>query len=299
MRKIIVNFHQLFSFFVLFYTHTYSHTLSYLRSSINKQTNKQANHNTFYFCRRLSLNYSPQEKTWTYKCVGERCVREHHTPGAKRVPFMSCAMICGTSNIWPMPTGKVSLSSRSLTFKSNQIQLNVKTEFDEAKQLLDSAYNVFLVDLKALENQHLTSNGVVAANGVSGTGAASTSSAAAAAATGNAHTSNPILSHVHIKSDLDKINSQMKGKQQHMENNVNSDVIGQNAAIDNSAKLAAAAAAANANNANQNCDINKITINAEIQKIGDVYLHMEMDESYELNVTSMYCSSFPFPQVMK
>lgn len=233
--------------------------------------------------RRLSLNYSPPEKAWTYKCVGERCIREHHAAGAKRVPFMSCAMICGTSNIWPMPTGKVSLSSRSLTFKSNQIQLNVKTEFAEAKQLLDSAYNVFLVDLKALEHQHHASNGAAAAGNV----VAGDAAPASAAATGNIHTTNPIHSHVHITSDLDKINSQTKGKL-HVENDVNGNVVGQNAAIDSSAN--AAASTANANNANENCDINKITINAEIQKIGDVFLHMEMDESYELNVTSMYSS---------
>lgn len=184
-----------------------------------------------------------------------------------------------------MPTGKVSLSSRSLTFKSTHIQLNVKTEFIEAKHLLDSAYNIFLVDLKALENQH-THNGDGTGGGGGGTNA-DMSRAAADAAAGNADTINsPIHSHAHAKSDLDKSNSQMKGNQ-HVENNVNSDVTGQNAAIDSSAKEAAPAAeAANANNANQNCDINKITINAEIQEIGDVFLHMEIDESYELNVTS-------------
>lgn len=205
-------------------------------------------------------------------------------------------MICGTSNIWPMPTGKVSLSSRSLTFKSNQIQLNVKTEFSEAKQLLDSAYNVFLVDLKVLENQHSHDGGSGGDRRGGGgrdgtaTGAASAAAGIASAANGNAHTTNPIHSYVHIKSDLDKSNSQMKGKQ-HMDfNKVNNDVIGQNAAIDISAKAAAEAVAEeeNANNANQNCDINKITINAEIQKFGDVFLHMDIDESYELNVTSMY-----------
>lgn len=35
----------------------------------------------------------------------------------------------------------------------------------------------------------------------------------------------------------------------------------------------------------RNCDINKIVINAEILNAPDVYVHMEMDESYELNVT--------------
>lgn len=44
------------------------------------------------------------------------------------------------------------------------------------------------------------------------------------------------------------------------------------------------------NNANtrQNCDINKFIINAEIQTMADVYLHMDIDESYELNVTSEF-----------
>lgn len=35
----------------------------------------------------------------------------------------------------------------------------------------------------------------------------------------------------------------------------------------------------------RSCDINKIVINAEILNAPDVYLHMEVDESYELNVT--------------
>lgn len=35
----------------------------------------------------------------------------------------------------------------------------------------------------------------------------------------------------------------------------------------------------------RNCDINKLVINAEILTAPDVYVHMEMDESYELNVT--------------
>lgn len=173
--------------------------------------------------------FSPLEKAWSYKCVGDRCIREHYTPGTKRIPFMSCAMICGTSHIWPMPTGKVSLSSRSLTFQSNQLQFDVKTTFSEAKQLLNSSYNVFLFDLKSLEGQPV-------------------------------HTTTP--------SDLDTYNNE---------------IIGEKSATEHGPK----ADSANANeNASPNCDIQKFIINAEIQTIGDVFLHMETDESYELNVTS-------------
>lgn len=180
---------------------------------------------------RLTFNYSPSERAWTYKCVGDRCVREHYSANTKRIPFMSCAMICGTSNIWPMPTGKVSLSSRSLTFKSNQLQFDIKTTFSEAKQLLSSAYNVFLFDLKSLEHQHI---------------------------------------HTKSQNDPNKTDNQMKADTSDDHNGPKTD----------SAKSTVD------ENVNQNCDINKIIINADIQKNGDIFLHMDTDESYELNVTS-------------
>lgn len=180
------------------------------------------------------LLFRPLEKAWSYKCVGDRCIREHHLAGTKRTPFMSCAMICGTSNIWPMPTGKVSLSSRSLTFKSNEMQFDIKTAFSEAKQLLNSAYSVMLFDLKSLEEQHTHNN------------------------------------------DLDKNNNnQMNDEKTTDDDNIN------NGPKANSAKEKVDA------NANQSCDINKFIINAEIQSAGDVFLTMDVDESYELNVTSM------------
>lgn len=141
-------------------------------------------------------------------------------------------MICGTSNIWPMPTGKVSLSSRSLTFKSNQLQFDIKTAFNEAKQLLSSAYGVLLFDLKSLEEQH-------------------------------AHTSTQV-------NDLDKNNYQINGEK----------VADDNGPKANSAKVKVDETAS--------CDINKFIINAEIQTMGDVFLHMDVDESYELNVTSRF-----------
>lgn len=239
-----------FSFYKLFYSFQFSLVVSFVFS--NQMSISVSNH-LFYFHIQLfslPLKFSPQEKSWTYKCVGERCVRENYTAGIKRVPFMSCSMICGTSNIWPMPTGKVSLSSRSLTFKSHQIQFDIQSEFDEAKQLLRSAYNVFLIDLKTLEQQH--------------------------------------HKHTKTQNNLDKNNN-------HEINERRGDKIGNGEIGMNNGIPAAEAAAATSDttndriddNAKQNCDINKIMISAEIQKSGDTSLHMDIDESYELNVTSM------------
>lgn len=142
-----------------------------------------------------------------------------------------------------MPTGKVSLSGRSLTFKSNQLQLDVKTQFSEAEQLLNSAYNVLLLDLKSLEDRHASSKA----------------------------------------DNLDKSDNQMNGENVAADHHHNGNGNGNGHTIGSKSSSAKAKLDANANS---NCDINKITINAEIQTIGDAFLHMEMDESYELNVTS-------------
>lgn len=155
---------------------------------------------------------------------------------------MSCAMVCGAKNIWPMPTGKLALSSRSLTFKSNQLQLEVKTTFSEAKQLMNSAYDVFLFDLRSLEDRH-------------------------------AH------AHASSQTDLDKNDNNQFNKEKMAADHRNNDN-GHAGSKTNSVK------AKLDENANQNCDINKITIIAEIHTSGDAFLHMESDESYELNVTS-------------
>lgn len=144
---------------------------------------------------------------------------------------MSCAMICGSSNIWPMPTGKFSLSSRSLTFKSNQLKFDVKTTFTEAKQLLGNAYDIFISDLKFLENRQLN-------------------------------------------LDINNNNNNVDYSNNNMNNDYNkNDDDGANASDKDANKM-------------QNCDISKITINAEIQTFGDTALHMDVDESYELNITS-------------
>lgn len=117
-----------------------------------------------------------------------------------------------------MPTGQTSLSTHSLTFNSNQLQFNVKTTFNDAKELLLNAYNVFLNDLKAMEFQS--------------------------------------SEHVY------KTDNQISGA---AKTNPESETL----------------------NVNENCDINKVIINAQILTVGDVYLNLDMDESYELNVTSM------------
>lgn len=64
---------------------------------------------------------------------------------------MSCAMVCGDSNIWPMPTGKTSLSTRSVTLRAVDIAIHVETKFTEVERMFRLAFDIFLTDLRDLE----------------------------------------------------------------------------------------------------------------------------------------------------
>lgn len=60
-------------------------------------------------------------------------------------------MICGEqNNIWPMPTGKTTIGSRSLTFSLDAVSLQIDTKFSNVKTLFHNAFSIFLNDLKLL-----------------------------------------------------------------------------------------------------------------------------------------------------
>lgn len=109
-----------------------------------------------------------------------------------------------------------------------QMKFDVDTTFDDAKKLLQNAYNILLFDLRNLEEKTTTATG----------GSSS-------------------------KNTANNVNEQVGA------GNNNGDP-----ALPTEAK-----------EIRRNCDINKLVINAEILTAPDVYVHMEVDESYELNVT--------------
>lgn len=177
--------------------------------------------------------FSPSERSWTYKCNGEKCIREHYNAdnrfGEKRIPFMSCAMVCGDSNIWPMPTGKTSLSTRSLTLRSADIAVHVETKFSEVERMFRLAFDIFMTDLRDLEGSlGAPVNGAASARGSS--------------------------------------------ERQHDEKS-SSKESGQNPDVSESGK---------------HCDIKNLDIRVMIDGSPNVYVSLDMDESYNMTVLSKY-----------
>ncbi|KAM7345315.1 beta acetylhexosaminidase fused lobes isoform 2-T2 [Cochliomyia hominivorax] len=96
----------------------------------------------------------PVEKIWTYKCEGDKCVRYHFLSmpkGEKRVPFMTCSMTCGDINIWPRPTIKTGVSSKSLTFSMDDIQLRLDTPYTQVETHFRQSFELFLKDLRRVQ----------------------------------------------------------------------------------------------------------------------------------------------------
>lgn len=89
---------------------------------------------------------------WTYKCVNQRCVRQHHSDNKieKRIPFTTCSMLCGSyTKIWPEPTKSfIGISANS--FSLNDIQFKIKTPFKNVEGLLESAFSIFLEEIKTI-----------------------------------------------------------------------------------------------------------------------------------------------------
>lgn len=51
-----------------------------------------------------------------------------------------------------MPTGKSIGSSKSLTFQSHNVRLQISTKFDEVENLLENAFDIFLADVQGMES---------------------------------------------------------------------------------------------------------------------------------------------------
>lgn len=115
----------------------------------------------------LSNPFRPTEKTWTYKCENDKCVRYHYlteTNGEKRVPFMTCSMTCGDVNVWPHPTKRVGVLSSSIKFSAENIQLKISTSFQEVERLYRKSFHVFLRELKQIQKIEFFDHGKVADN---------------------------------------------------------------------------------------------------------------------------------------
>lgn len=204
----------------------------------------------------------PVEKIWTYKCEGDKCVRYHYltlAKGEKRVPFMSCSMTCGDINIWPHPTIKSGVSSKSLTFSMEDLELRLDTPYPQVETLFRQSFELFLKDLRRIQRLDFRDP-----NGDAAPGSASESAPAAS----NLDPSNAEASGHEVKKRHSRRYADAGQAESHRLRTEN---------------LGAASILANAfGGSRKRCDIETFTINVSVHKFSDVHLNFDTDESYRL-----------------
>ncbi|KAF5280313.1 hypothetical protein FQR65_LT03122 [Abscondita terminalis] len=83
-----------------------------------------------------------QLRAWTWKCESEKCVRYERIGNEEEMSLITCNMLCGSMQLWPRPTGPVSLGSRTLSFTIDQIVLETEAS-GILGNLLTEAYACF------------------------------------------------------------------------------------------------------------------------------------------------------------
>lgn len=97
--------------------------------------------------------HSPPEKTWSYKCMNHRCVRQHYiNKEEKRTTFMTCSMLCGSQTLWPEPTVKSLIGTNANSFRLTDVQYKVQTPFKSVESLMESAFSIFLEEIKQIRH---------------------------------------------------------------------------------------------------------------------------------------------------
>ncbi|XP_031354596.1 probable beta-hexosaminidase fdl isoform X2 [Photinus pyralis] len=97
-----------------------------------------------------TITKSPQDGVWTWKCQADKCQRHAKTPeDGQSVSLTTCNMLCGNMQLWPSPTGPVTLGSRGLIFSLDQIHLETVL-VGPVKDLLDKAFASFVGNVEKL-----------------------------------------------------------------------------------------------------------------------------------------------------
>lgn len=60
-------------------------------------------------------------------------------------------MLCGSQSLWPEPTIKSLIGTNANSFNLNDVQLKVQTPFKNVETLTESAFSVFLEEVRTLK----------------------------------------------------------------------------------------------------------------------------------------------------
>ncbi|XP_013136997.1 PREDICTED: probable beta-hexosaminidase fdl [Papilio polytes] len=91
---------------------------------------------------------------WTWDCINGKCLPVKATISGRLQSLITCNMLCTTIQLWPQPTGSVSLSTTAVPVRADLFQLQV-LDFTSQPVLehLQNAFDIFRQELSFTEEQ--------------------------------------------------------------------------------------------------------------------------------------------------
>lgn len=184
---------------------------------------------------------------------------------------MTCSMTCGDINIWPHPTIKSGVSSKSLTFSMEDIELRLDTPYPQVETQFRQSFELFLKDLRRIQRLDFRDSSGNEGGGGGGVAGGAEANAAPVASFVNADASGK------VEDDVGDHKKRHKRRYADAGQSESHRLRGEN--------LGAASILANAFGgvgSRKRCDIETFTINVSVHKFSDLHLNFETDESYRL-----------------
>uniref|UniRef100_A0A1B0FDX0 beta-N-acetylhexosaminidase n=1 Tax=Glossina morsitans morsitans TaxID=37546 RepID=A0A1B0FDX0_GLOMM len=103
----------------------------------------------------------PAANQWVYKCVNNKCIREHYHDRRKfneSMSLLTCSMTCGDVKLWPYPTIKTQVEMKPLKFTLDALLLRLHTPYSNVRTYFRSVFKIFLGDLKGMQRQKTFKN---------------------------------------------------------------------------------------------------------------------------------------------
>ncbi|XP_049876897.1 probable beta-hexosaminidase fdl [Pectinophora gossypiella] len=89
---------------------------------------------------------------WTWECVNDRCVPTQASTPDRLQSLLMCNMLCASMQLWPQPTGAVSLSTTAVPVRADLFQLQIVSVPSKAvHEHLQEAFHLLRQDLHHLE----------------------------------------------------------------------------------------------------------------------------------------------------
>ncbi|XP_050352158.1 probable beta-hexosaminidase fdl [Nymphalis io] len=109
--------------------------------------------------RPLQSMFAGVEPQWSWICRNDRCERLLASETNILQSLPTCNMLCASTQLWPQPTGPVSLATAAIRVRSSGLSLQViASPSREVKEHLNDAFMLMRDDLKSLEKSAAIEN---------------------------------------------------------------------------------------------------------------------------------------------